>query len=232
MNDFEELANLDYRSRVRSKFDRCEIKQMILEARRSAWPRLNDEPVKLVSPTEFTRHWSSLGVEFKLAKLSSPEGLALMGFYIRKTPGVKRPMICVNTAHHGAVIGAAFAHEMGHHLTADWFGSDNEPQFMLYTGYAQHLEEPSELAADILVSLGVFPFQVAQKSFKRTGATRAREYGGKGRDSRTCGMLDYFAVKYGLNVDPRLGAGRGLQYLAGMLHYTKLREALMEEYDV
>jgi hypothetical protein len=231
-NEVDRLTRLDYRAALRRNFVRSEIKELISEARATVWPRLNEQPVKVVSPREFTKHWASLGVEFKLARLSSGHGRALMGFYVRKTPAIKRPIICVNTAHHEAVIGAAFAHEMGHHLTAEMFGNVNGPQLMLYTGYEQHLEDPPELAADVLVSLGVLPFNVAKRSLKTTLCGRSGGNGENERDLQQRGILDYFAVRYGLKVDSRLSAGNRLQYLAGMIHYTKLREGLLEEYEL
>ena len=102
---------------------RTEVREIIEEARSSVWPRLNDESVKLVSPAEFTRHWSGLGVQFQLAKLRGAEGLALLGFYVREMGSSRLPLICVNTAHHPAAIGAAFSHEMGHHLVGRLFDS-------------------------------------------------------------------------------------------------------------
>jgi len=59
-------------------------------------------------PREFTRLWSSLGVDFRLANFDGPQGLALMGFYAGKMGPTRRPLIYVNTAHHPAAVGAAF----------------------------------------------------------------------------------------------------------------------------
>ena len=200
---------------------------MVSEGKR-VWPNLNESSIRLVSPEEFTRHWSRLGVEFKLADISSAAGCRCLVFYIRGTPA-KRPLICVNTAHHRAAIGAAFAHEMGHHLTSEMFGAHHEPLTLLYTGYRKHLLDPRELAADVLVSLGIFPRKVALKTLKNpSGARRSGDLGKVNLPE----MLNYYAGRYGLDMNARLSSGRRIQYLAGMVHYAKLRLALLDKYDV
>ncbi|HKN15047.1 MAG TPA: hypothetical protein VJX68_17800, partial [Candidatus Binatus sp.] len=140
--------------------------EIVAEARRTVWPHLNEEFLRLISPNEFTRFWSGLGVQFRLARLTGPEGLALLGFYVREMGRSRLPLICVNTAHHPAAVGAAFSHEMGHHLIGMLFDSPKErAQFLTYTAYGEHLDDPEELAADILVSLGVFPEATAREIF-------------------------------------------------------------------
>ena len=92
-----------------------------------------------------------------MAKLSGAEGLGLLGFYVRKIGASQLPLICVNTAHHPAAVGAAFSHEMGHHVIGRLFDSRKKHVQFLADAFAEHLNEPEELAADMLVSLGVFP---------------------------------------------------------------------------
>ncbi len=121
--EIHSLEQEDYARPLRRAFGRTEVRQIVAEARSTVWPRLNDESVKLVSPAEFTRLWSGLGVQFQLAKLRGAEGLALLGFYVREMGSSRLPLICVNTAHHPAAIGAAFSHEMGHHLVGRLFDS-------------------------------------------------------------------------------------------------------------
>ena len=201
----------------------------------AVWPHLNDESVRLVSPREFTRLWSGLGVQFRLAKLSGAEGLALLGFYVRKMGGSRLPLICVNTAHHPAAVGAAFSHEMGHHLTGQLFDSRKEhAQFLTYTAYGEHLDDPEELAADILVSLGVFPEADRAKDFC---GTRER---GNPRDPPPKNFRIQFLRgcsntskgRYGLSFGEQLPSTRKLQYLAALIHFAKLRRALLTEYDI
>lgn len=229
--EVEALSARDYGSPLRGVFNKGEIRELVLEARRKVWPNLNKEPLRLGSPQEFLEAWSPLGIEFRMTKLRSAKGLALLGFYVGKSPVSKRPLICVNTAHHRAAMSAAFAHEMGHHLSSGVFGlQDDVPHKMAYLGFADHLEDPPELAADIFVSLGIFPKDVARKCFDK-GARGAR-VNGPVSPSGVQGAVAYIANKYGFNADPALSQDHQLQYLAGVLHYARLRKALFDEFDL
>jgi hypothetical protein len=228
------LEQRDYARPLRRSLGRTEVREIIAEARSSVWPRLNDESVRLVSPTEFTRLWSGLGVQFQLAKLSGAEGVALLGFYVREMGSSRLPLICVNTAHHPAAIGAAFSHEMGHHLVGRLFDSrKGHPQFMSYTAYGEHLDDPEELAADVLVSLGVFPEAIARRIFlKPEKARQSKSATAELPDSVSATVLKYFEGRFGLSFGAHLPSAKKLQYLAAVVHFAKLRRALLTEYDI
>jgi hypothetical protein len=228
------LAQQDYGPRLRRSSARSEVREIVAEAKDTVWPHLNDESVRLVSPSEFTRFWSGLGVQFKLARLRGEEGLALLGFYVRKTGASHLPLICVNTAHHPAAIGAAFTHEMGHHLTGRIFDSGNEhKQFLTYTAYGEHLDDPEELAADILVSLGVFPAAIARRIFMNPRKGRPAKPAAEEQPRSVCAtMLKYFEARYGLRFGKPPLSTKQLQYLAAVIHFAKLRRALLTEYDM
>jgi hypothetical protein len=233
--EIHSLEQQDYALPLRRAFGRAEVREIIAEARSTVWPRLNHESVKLVSPAEFTRLWSGLGVQFQLAKLRGAEGLALLGFYVREMGSSRLPLICVNTAHHPAAIGAAFSHEMGHHLVGRLFDSHKpHAQLLTYTAYGEHLDDPEELAADVLVSLGVFPAAIARKIFlKPQKPSRAKSVAAAELpDSVATSVLKYFQGRFGLTFGAELPAAKKLQYLAGVIHFAKLRRALLTEYDI
>lgn len=233
--EIQSLEQQDYARPLRRALGRSEVRDIVAEARSTVWPRLNDESVKLVSPTEFTRLWSGQGVQFQLAKLQGAEGLALLGFYVREMGSSRLPLICVNTAHHPAAIGAAFSHEMGHHLVGRLFDSCKpHAQLLTYTAYGEHLNDPEELAADVLVSLGVFPGAIARKIFlKPKKASRSKSVAGAELpDSVSTSVLEYFKGRFGLSFGARLPCAKKLQYLAGVIHFAKLRRALLTEYDI
>jgi hypothetical protein len=233
VEEIRSLSKHDYRSSLRRFFDRCEIQEIVAEARRWVWPHLNRKSFTIGPPREFITRWSRLGVDFRLAHISSPQGLALMGFYVRKAPASKRPLIFVNTAHHPVAMGLAFSHEMGHHLTAGIFGSCKEPaRFLLYTGYAEHLADPVELAADILVSFGTFPAEIAHAFFDIFEKSRWKYAQRTSTGVPSAKVLNYFDRHYGLAFEPGLSAEKRLQYLAAVVHYTQLRRALLNEYNL
>ena len=45
-------------------------------------------------------------------------------------------------------------------------------------------------------------------------------------------ISNYVQSRYGFNLDARLPAHKKLPYLAGMVHYAKLRRALLNEYGI
>ncbi len=231
--EIHSIVRRDYGRALRKSLNRREVLEIVGEARREVWPHLNRAPVKLVSASGFMRHWSKLGVQFQMANLGSPEGLAVLGFYARKVGPAKLPLICVNTAHHPAAIGAAFCHEMGHHLTARIFDSKSEqPQMLGYTAYEEHLDDPAELAADSLVSLGVFPQVIAHYLFGELDRRSAVCHRRQTALPMFAGVLTYFKMRYNLRFDGTLNRDKKQQYLAATIHYAKLRRALLQEYGI
>jgi hypothetical protein len=232
----EEITRLEHREygrSLRNCFARSEVREIVREARAKAWPRLNREAVRLGSMREFADRASSLGADFRIAKMSWPSGLALFGFYLSCGPGLqKRPLICVNAAHHRAAVGTAFAHEVGHHVTASLFGTRAQPPLpSLYTGYESHLDDPLELAADITVALGMYPRNTAVKLFREIEIDSAETAAQRLKSATRAAALDYVRRQYGLDL-ASLSIQKKIQYQAGLLHFTKLREALLHQYGI
>jgi hypothetical protein len=226
------LKRRHYGQALRQCLSRWEIKEIADEGKTRVWPGLNRQPVTLVSPNEFARRWSAFGVDFKFASLPWKEGLSLLGFYVNKIDQVRRrPLIFVNTAHPPAVVGVALDHEMGHHLTSQIFGAGQETHLLSQTGFEEHLLEPAELAADTLVSLGIFPAPIARTLFSRP---QSESFGGRSEElsERALGkILDYIAERYGFRFVQIRGVNKRLHALAALVHYAKLRRALLDEYN-
>jgi hypothetical protein len=230
-SEIESIANQNYSEALRRCLSRWEVREIVDEGKIRVWPDLNHEPVTLVSLEEFVRRWSALGVDFKFASLSWRQGLSLLGFYVKRTDGGReRPLIFVNTAHHPALVGVALDHEMGHHLTSKIFtspGSEPEPHLLSLTGFKEHLVDPLELAADTLVSFGIFPANVARGLFDG----RRNRAPGKGlSDPVFAKVLEYVGNRYEFQFDLIAGTEKKFQALAALVHYTKLRRALLDEY--
>ena len=222
----------DYGQALRQCLSRWEVQEIADEGKTNVWPGLNRDPVRLVSPHEFVRRWSAFGVDFKFANLPWKEGLSLLGFYVNKIDRVRtRPLIFVNTAHHPAVVGVALDHEMGHHLTSRIFAANDGPHLLSQTGFEEHLAEPTELAADILVSLGIFPVPIARTLFSGANPVAARKRPDALSGRGFAELLEYIANRYGLRFEHIGGVNRRFQTLAGLVHYTKLRRALLDEYN-
>jgi hypothetical protein len=226
-DEVSRLWNQDYASALRACLSRAEVLEIFDEGKRQAWPHLNRAPVRLGSTKEFARRAYELGADFRLASMPWPSGLAVMGFYLGKNSGLdKRPLICLNGAHHPAAVGTAFLHEVGHHVTADLFSMRNdEAQLSRQVGYQSHLSAPRELAADVLVSLGIFPQSMAAKLFDNGSARRGSA------ESPAVVAVRATARRYGLELDS-LPDQKRLQYEAGLVHFTRLRQTLLEEYGL
>jgi hypothetical protein len=232
-DEIQRLWGDDYGDALRSQLSRAEVREIVREAKRTAWPHLNDSAVRLGSMKEFAQRASALGADFRIAKMPWPSGLALFGFYLGKDSGLeKRPLICLNGAHHPAAVATAFLHEVGHHVTAELFSTRKEMiQLSRQTGYGAHLDDPRELAADILVSLGLYPRKMASQLF---GSTRDRETPSAGAGAKSPPAAKAVlgtAQRYGLDFE-RLPVQKRLQYQAGLIHFTRLREALLDEYGL
>ena len=222
------IVSTDYRKALRQCLSQWQVHQIVSIAKTRVWPHLNQEPVRLVSLDEFVRRWSTFGVDFKFASLPWKRGLSLLGFYLTNADGLReRPLIFANTAHHHALVALALDHEMGHHLTAQIFGSAEDTTHLLsLTSFEQHLTDPLELAADTLVSFGVFPAPVARALFQD-----AKGAAGIGLpDVIFAKVIMYITDRYGVRFELIHGAQK-FQALAALVHYTKLRRALLDEYD-
>ena len=230
-DEIARLWSIDYGRAVRACLSRAEVREIVGEGTRQAWPHLNRSPVRLGSAKELARRAFELGADFQITNMPWPTGLAVMGFYLGKDSGLeKRPLICVNGAHHPAVVATAFMHEVGHHVTADLFSMRNdEVQLSRQVGYQAHLTAPRELAADVLVSLGIYPQRIAVKMFdngpgRRTAAEAAQ-------DSPAAKAVLGTARRYGLDLET-LSIQKRLQYQAGLIHFTRLRQTLLKEYGL
>jgi hypothetical protein len=220
------IVRKDYGPALRQCLSRWEVREIADEGKTRVWPGLNREPLKFVSTREHLRRWSSFGVDFKFASLPWKEGLSLLGFYVEQ--GRARPMIFVNTAHHPAVVAVALAHEMGHHLTSKIFAAGEHAHLLSETAFEEHLAQPAELAADSLVSLGIFPAPIARKLFSGKDLVAAPN---ELPDPAFAKLLEYVANRYGFRVDHIRKVNKRFQAVAALVHYAKLRRALLDEYS-
>ncbi len=233
-DEITRLWSREYGTALRACLSRAEVREIITEAKRKAWPHLNDAAVRMGSMKEFAERASALGADFRIAKMSWPTGLAVLGFYLGRDSGLEnRPLICLNGAHHPAVVGAAFIHEAGHHVTANLFSArDDSVQLSRETGYEAHLSDPRELAADVLVSLGSYPRDMAVKLFESAPPRKMHSGVDERRESPTAAKaVGGFARRYGLDLES-LPVQQRLQYQAGLIHFTRLRQALIEEFGL
>ncbi|HVA81794.1 MAG TPA: hypothetical protein VNF29_12785 [Candidatus Binataceae bacterium] len=232
-DDIRRLVRHDYVRSLRRNLPYREIKTLV-EAFAQVVPSFNREPIGELSPERLAAWASDLGLHFKAAPYAGDDGLALRGFYVTRAHGMlKRPLIYVNTAHHPLAVCSTFCHEVGHHMSAEMLGEQNDlVHFFFDADYAAHLEDPCELAADVMVSFAAYPEPIARKIFAvpwRWGLVAQAKDLTEAALAEVVGHLKRF---YGFNLMERIPAPQKLNYLSGMIHFAKLRWALLAEYDI
>jgi len=231
--DLGQLIRTDYVRSLRRHLSYKQVRELF-RAFDPIFPRFNDQPVAIMSVRACAAIAAKLNFHFKAAPYEGEEGLALRGFYVTRAQGMlKQPLIYVNTAHHRLAVMSTFCHELGHHIGSELFGLAEEPvHFFFDAAYVSHLEEPGELAADIMVSFSGYPEQTARRIFATEWnwglVARAQDLTDEAFDE----VRGHLKKSYGFNLMERLPPERRLHYLLGMIHYAKLRWALLAEYDI
>ena len=242
-SDFRSIVGRDYGGSLSRHFSRRELRDLI-GALTASLPHLNREQITLIAAPDLARIAARLGAEFKANPFNGPAGLSLRGFYV-DSENLKQPLICVNSAHHPLAVNSAFWHEVGHHLTAGLspkqralgqeltarllHGEEGEsPGLSFGNDYHEHLNDPMELAADMLVSLVAYSRSAAKQLFgpllQNGTAEDIHEVISAART--------HLGSVWGFTFDKQIGVAENLHYLAGMIHFAKLRLALLAEYDI
>jgi hypothetical protein len=160
--------------------------------------------------------------------------LPLRGFYHRD-PSTDA-VIWVNTAHHPGAVAASLAHEFGHWYRERLLGSaaDGTSIPFLNANFASHLTRPDELFADLFVLFAAYPTAVAARMFP-TGGWRQAVKRVVQIDSATLGRVRrHLSSHYGFDAHrrSRLKTPRRIYYVTSMLHFARLRWAVLQELDV
>jgi hypothetical protein len=226
---FQSAARQDYAPRLRAHFDRQEMRELFADFR-SALPALNAEVFRIREPRRLAAVAADLGARFRASRFEGEEGKSLRGFYIDDPYVSKGPLICVNTACHPVAVASAFWHELGHHLTSRTFDVAHPVQRQLSFGstYEDHLDNPLEVAADILATLAVYPKPVAKRIFR--GFVESGD--APNIENLVLKARAHLRSVSGFDFKPGVTAMENVQYLAGMMHFIRLRWVLLSEYEI
>ena len=152
----------------------------------------------------------------------------------RDAESLKRPLIYVNTAHHPVAVAATLFHEVGHrwhrkYSTRGRLGVN----FFFDADYVAHLDDIEELSADIVLSLIAYPAPIAKAIFVKPWNWSALGGTAELSDEAFCQVSEYFRARFGVRLAAaNIPARRKLNYLAGMIHFAKLRSTLLAEYGI
>jgi hypothetical protein len=228
-DDIRRLGQRDYVTSLQQHLNSTQINELLHRAR-DVWPHFNRAVLGPPSKQFFSRAADALQLHIKEGRYRS---LALYGFYVdRASTMLTKPLIFINSAHHALAIGTTFCHEVGHHFSTE-AAKDKPGQVRYYFDavYSEHLRDKGELFADVVVSLGGYPKSAAEAIFPK--AQRKKFANKQGLDQALIQRIrDHLEGSYGFDFSAALSPNQNLQYLAGMLHYAKLRAALLEVFDL
>lgn len=224
---FSEIAQLDYASKIGQRFDRSQIRELLADLRRSL-PALNRNVFRETNLTRLTSAASELGVTLRAEALPG-EGLGIRGFYLNDSAFSSRPLIVVNAANPPLTVAAAFWHEIGHHLTYDIFGAGSGRLNLTFSSsYQDHLDDPKELLADIVMTLAAYPAATAKRLF---GASKLKN-DPQGLVDLVAKASNHVRAVSGFGVSKGGPLKKKLHMLASMIHIARLRAALLEGYGI
>jgi hypothetical protein len=154
-------------------------------------------------------------------------GLALRGFFCRANVGAKSKfVIFLNTAHHPGAVVATFGHEIGHYIYGSLVGERAPMAAFLEGTFSNHLNEEDELFADSLVAFSAYNHDLIKEIGPLKNVIPGKSDELFGRIRRAYGMV---GTRYELDLTERkMGNVWRVRYLTSMVHFFKLRCALLE----
>jgi len=155
-------------------------------------------------------------------------GLALRGFFCRANVGAKSKfVIFLNTAHHPGAVVATFGHEIGHFIYGSLVGERAPMAAFLEGTFSNHLKEEDELFADSLVAFSAYNKELIKEigPLKNVAPGKSDELFGRIRRA-----YSLVGTRYELDLTERkMGNVWRVRYLTSMVHFFKLRCALLEK---
>ncbi len=227
-NYFRSFSRQDYATAVGKHFDRPQLLEILREMR-TGLPTLNQEVFSITDPRRLASIATGLGAVLRTNAFEGSHGPSLRGFYVEDCGLLKQPLIWVNTATHPVGLAAAFWHEIGHHLTRRTFDHRAQPVSLLFsTNYQDHVTDPQEIAADMLMVLACYPKPAAKRLFCDSKGQVLRH----DANQLVSKARPYVRSVTGFDFDSRISAKENLHRLAGMIHVAKLRSVLLSEYEI
>ena len=229
LGDLRRALGADYEAPVASYVASGEFPvDELLRCAASHFPGINRVPLEYPATLAQARdRQRGLGLNVQVSPFGSP-GHPLRGFYHREEQ--RRPLIWLNCQHTETAVGATLAHELGHHF---WERVADEEAPTLRTlshdGFVAHLEDPRELFADAFTAFGGYPRSTAQRLFRRSGW-----WGPQRRKAEAVGdVVVHIERHLNRHYAGDMGPGSGLSsklrlyYLGSLVHFSKLRAALL-----
>jgi len=231
LRDLRRILARDYRATVRSlhRSGRLPVREFVGEARHH-FPDMNRKAMQF--DQAMRDQVTDLGIVLRFQE--APDRRTLRAFYHRDRR--RGPLIWLNVAHLPGAVAASFGHELGHWFRERMLGpGESAPTRAFFNSdFAEHLRRPDELFADLFPVISAYPTAIAERVFP-TGTWRQRLRKAAGLDRATLARLRaHLGSNYGFDIEQRLDwePPRRLYYITSMLHFARLRWALLEEFDL
>jgi len=221
---FAEISASDYLCQLREHFSAREIRGVVAAME---WyvPGFNRRPLRETSLSVLC----ATAEELKVGVKAFPFGRELedlRGFYVPSPAARKRPTIWLNTRYDRIAVASSFWHEMGHHLVDRLGEKAKSMQLMFRDDFSAHMSDPAEMIADTMVALACYPKNAALGLF----GTHLKSDREPSPYELVIGARRHLNAVADFEFEKEFPAGEHLYALAGMLHYAKLRWALLAEF--
>ncbi len=200
----------------------------LVAAVRERLPDFNRTPLPFAGTIAYARDRNrGLGLNIRVSPFGE-RGHPLRGFY--HAGESVRPLIWVNRQHTPTAISATFAHELGHHFWQSLCAGDGAAtRVLLHDGLANHLDDPRELFADVFATLCGYPTETARSLFGRSHWGRRMRFLGSAGMQRLDAIERHVHTHYAGDLGRSSGLPDALRlhYLGSMIHFSKVRAAVL-----
>jgi len=159
-------------------------------------------------------------------------GLSLRGFFCRANLETKpKFVIFLNTAHHPAAVAATFGHELGHYFYGSLVGENGPMTAFMEGTFGAHLVEEHELFADALVTLAAY----SADQIKQITAISKGSPGSRDNILQRVHKAHESILRPSYKIDltqKRISSSWRVSYLTGIIHFFKLRCAILDNAGV
>lgn len=229
LRDLVAIASHDYEVPIRryvasGELPLCELQRTV----RRTFPEFGFAPLSFDDSLHRAQdRKDGLGVVVSLSAYGKP-GHPFRGFYVHQH--ARRPLIWVNRQHTNTAMGATFAHELGHHYWTEMAAREaTEPRVFHHLALADHLSDPQELFADSFAAMAGYPYATAVALFGKKAWTAPASIGLRSMLSGLKRVERHIHRHYPGDLGPASGLPptRRLYYLGSMLHFAKVRAAIL-----
>jgi hypothetical protein len=194
------------------------------------FPRLSDDWDKSELLTHLTETFGPREIEVRAEPYRRGAGLALRGFFCRAESGAnKKFLIFLNTAHLSGAVAATFGHELGHYIYGSMVGEHQRMNAFMEGTFAHHLTDQSECFADSLVALAAYSRDLIRRIGLADELAPGKSEQFFKRIKEAYGIIGSRYHDFGSS---RLATASRVRYLTSMIHFFKLRRALLECADM